>query len=94
MAIADPEILPFNAPCPGTQTTEWFEICLDEFRVQKQLPCYHDATLHRWWVDAKVWDEWRSELVEYFIHNGYKGREIEAFIKDHALGGSGKVSRT
>jgi hypothetical protein len=95
VAVRDPHIIPFREDSTprGVRTHEWFEIRLDEFKVQKRLPCYRD-TKGEFWVESQAWYEWSHDLVEYFIHNGYKGPEIDAFIKDHALGGSGKVGRS
>lgn len=91
MAVRDPRILPFHGEewVPARRTHEWFEIKLDEFKVQKKLPCFVDGDT--FWVEPQVWYQWHTELVEYFICNGHTGSEIEAFIKDHALGGPGKV---
>jgi len=37
------------------------------------------------WIESRAWDDWECELVEYFLRHGYKGREIDDFIRSHAL---------
>jgi len=93
MALSNPRFLHPGAVDPKMTTKgQWFEIKLDEFTLQKQLPCYF--LQDEWWVETVVWDAWEQELVGYFIHNGYSGPEIEAFIRSHALSGTGKADRT
>ena len=89
MTQRDPTLIP-----PGTTPSrdtvdkeEWFERKVGEFTLQMKLPCFHDAATDEWFVDYAHWTKWEDELVMYFIHNGYRGPEIDAFIKNHALAG-------
>lgn len=95
MAVRDPKVMPLHdgTPVPGTRTHEWFEIRLDECTLQKRLPCLVDGD-GTFWIEPQVWSDWQAEVVGYFTQTGYTGPQIEAFIKDHALGGSGKVGRS
>jgi len=92
MTLRDPGLV-LRLPAGAEVVEQFFEVSLDEFRIQKKLPCARGPD-GEWLVEACVWDEWQRELVEYFICNGHTGSEIEAFIKNHVLGGSGKVGRT
>lgn len=89
MIVRDPEIL-----SPRTDTSRlvrcetWCERRLDEFVLQNRLPAWKDPATGRTWIDARAWDDWNRDLVEYFIRNGYKGREIDDFIRAHALAGT------
>lgn len=89
MAIRNPTILaPGNAPPTGAvKGTEWFERQVGEFKVQYQLPCFHDEATDTYFVESGPWDTWEIDLVRYFISQGYSSPEIDAFIQTHALSG-------
>ena len=89
MALSHPTLLPPGTLAPGAaiQRTEWFERKIGDFTLQAKIPCFHDEGADEWFVESSRWVQWEEEIVVYFIHNGYSGPEIDAFIKNHALSG-------
>jgi len=87
VARRDPTIVRRTDEIPNhaVPRTEWFERNVGEFTCQRQLAAHHDEGTDTWYVTAREWDEWDTELVRYFIGHGYGSPGVEAFIRAHVL---------
>lgn len=88
MAFRDPIILRpgMGPPEDFSHSSEWFERKVGEFTLQTKLDSYLGVATGRMYVKSEDWTAWSDEIVRYFIEKGFRGPEIDGFIREHTLG--------